>query len=339
MLVKFVVTFFAVFSSLVTASNLLQREIYEKEFFDHTLKYNLKFKDGEEFAYRLGIFADNYDMITTHNSENHSYTMGLNQFTHLTLSEFHDYIHLGGTRPPNYNLRRNGNLIHAAPADPSTLPASVDWTTAGAVTGVKDQGQCGSCWAFSTTGSLEGAYQIKYNTLKSFSEQELVSCDKDDSGCNGGFMDTAFDWVKKNGGLASEADYAYSSSSGTTGVCKASTAYTNDPLVAPSSYTDVLAGDVTALMSAVAQQPVSIAIQANQIAFQVYSSGVLTGRCGTNLDHGVLAVGYGTWTDGTDYWKVKNSWGPTWGMNGYILIERSASDLCGVLDAASYPNL
>jgi len=336
MFIRFVIAFIAVFSSIVTATNLLQREIYEKEFFDHILKFKLNFKNGEEFAHRLGIFADNYDMIQTHNSENHSYTMGLNQFTHLTLSEFHDYIHLGGTRPPNYNLRRNGNLIHAAPADPSTLPVSVDWTAAGAVTGVKDQGQCGSCWAFSTTGSLEGAYQLKYGALKSFSEQQLVSCDNVDAGCNGGWMDDAFDWVKENKGLASEADYPYTSSSGTTGTCKAAV---NDPLVAPSSYTDVVAGDVTALMSAVAQQPVSIAIQANQIAFQVYKSGVLTGRCGTSLDHGVLVVGYGTWTDGTDYWKVKNSWSSSWGMDGYILIERSVSDLCGVLDAASYPNL
>lgn len=225
-----------------------------------------------------------------------------------------------------------------APADLKSLPSSVDWVSAGAVTPVKNQGSCGSCWTFSTTGSLEGAYFLKYGTLLSFSEQELVSCDTTDSGCNGGWMDTAFDWVKANGGITTEDQYPYSSGGGSSGAC-VSTGYTNVAKVAPSSYTDVTANSVSALMSAVAQQPVSIAIQANQVAFQSYSSGVLTGRCGTNLDHGVLVVGYGTYTDGTDYWKVKNSWGSTWGMDGYILIERSDADLCGVLDAASYPTL
>jgi len=259
----------------------------------------------------------------------------LNKFSHLSFEEFQTAVHLGGVVTPN--LRKNGAKVHEAPADVSTLPASVDWVAAGAVTGVKNQGSCGSCWSFSTTGSLEGAYFLKYGTLKSFSEQELVSCDTTDSGCNGGWMDTAFDWVASNKGLASEADYPYASSSGTAPACK-KTGYTNDAKVAPSSHTDV-AQSVAALQSAVALTPVSIAIQANQPAFQSYTSGVMTGKCGTRLDHGVLAVGYGTWTDGTDYWKVKNSWGSDWGMDGYILIERSSADKCGVLDAASYPTL
>ena len=166
----------------------------------------------------------------------------------------------------------------------------------------------------------------------------MVSCDTTDAGCNGGWMDTAFDWVKATGGITTEDAYPYTSSGGATGTC-VKTGYTNNANVAPKSYTDVTENSVSALMTAVAQQPVSIAIQANQIAFQSYSTGVLTGRCGTNLDHGVLVVGYGTWTDGTDYWKVKNSWGSSWGMDGYILIERSDANLCGVLSAASYPTL
>jgi len=259
----------------------------------------------------------------------------LNKFSHLSFAEFQEAVHIGGIAVPN--LRKSGR-VHEAPADVSALPTSVDWVSAGAVTPVKNQGSCGSCWSFSTTGSLEGAYFIKYGTLKSFSEQELVSCDTTDSGCNGGWMDTAFEWVTNNKGLAYEADYPYTSGSGTAPACNMSGKY-QDPNVAPASYTDVKAGSVSALQSAVAQQPVSIAIQANQPAFQSYSSGVLTGRCGQRLDHGVLAVGYGTWTDGTAYWKVKNSWGADWGMDGYILIERSDADLCGVLDAASYPNL
>jgi len=324
--------------AVTVAGNVKPREEYERMFFDHIKKFNLKEKisSGSEFTKRLQIFADNVDQIEAHNSQNLSYTMGINQFTHLTFAEFTEEVHLGATRP--YSLRRNSANVHKEPADVSALPASVDWTTAGAVTPVKNQGSCGSCWSFSTTGSLEGAYFLKYGKLLSFSEQELVSCDTTDSGCNGGWMDNAFAWVKTNGGLTTEDQYPYTS--GTTqvsGTCKTS-GYSLVSQVAPASYTDVTAGSVTALASAVAQQPVSIAIQANQPAFQSYSGGVLTGRCGTRLDHGVLAVGYGT-LNGVDYWKVKNSWGPSWGLNGYILIEKSSADLCGVLDAASYPNL
>ena len=306
-------------------------------FFDHVKKYDLKSKigSGDEFIKRLQIFADNVDKIDAHNALNLSYTMGLNQFSHLTFEEFKEEVHLGATRP--FNLRRKSDKVHSAPKDTSSIPASVDWTSAGAVTPVKNQGSCGSCWSFSTTGSLEGAYFLKYGTLLSFSEQELVSCDTTDAGCNGGWMDDAFTWVKNNGGITTEAQYPYTSGGGTAGPCKTS-GYTNVAGAAPSSYTDVEVGSVDALASALAQQPVSIAIQANQLAFQSYSGGVLTGRCGNRLDHGVLAVGYGT-LNGVDYWKVKNSWGTSWGLDGYILIEKSSADLCGVLDAASYPNL
>jgi len=323
-------------AAVAVSANVKPREVYERLFFEHMQKFGLHFGNGEEFATRIQIFADMVDTIEQHNAGNNSYKLGLNQFSHLTFEEFQQAVNLGSTRPPN--LRRPAGKVHEAPSDVSALPSSVDWVSAGAVTEVKNQGSCGSCWSFSTTGSLEGAYYLKYKTLKSFSGQELVSCDTTDYGCNGGWMDTAFDWVKSNGGLASEADYPYASASGTAPACKTS-GYTNDAKVAPKSFTDVTAGSVSALQSAVAQQPVSIAIQANQKSFQSYSSGVLTGRCGQNLDHGVLLVGYGTWTDGTAYWKVKNSWGSSWGMDGYILIERSDADLCGVLDAASYPTL
>jgi len=260
----------------------------------------------------------------------------LNQFSHLTFDEFKDTVRIGGLNIPN--LRKNGAKVHTAPADASTLPTSVDWVSKGAVTGVKNQGSCGSCWSFSATGSLEGAHYLKYGTLLSFSEQHLVSCDKVDLGCNGGWMDDAFTWVQGNGGIATEDDYPYTSGSGTSAACDSTKDAKKVAAVAPQSFTDVQTGSVTALQSAVAQQPVSIAIQANQLAFQSYSGGILTGRCGTRLDHGVLLVGYGT-ENGVDYWKVKNSWGTSWGEGGYIRIQRSSDDLCGVLDAPSYPNL
>jgi len=150
-------------------------------------------------------------------------------------------------------------------------------------------------------------------------------------------MDAAFEWAQSNGGLCTEANYPYVSGTGANPACK--TTCSAQANTAPKSWTDVTANSVDALTSAVAQQPVSVAIQANQAAFQSYSSGVLTGKCGQRLDHGVLAVGYGTWSDGTQYWKVKNSWGTDWGMNGYILIERSSANLCGILSAASYPEV
>jgi len=218
---------------------------------------------------------------------------------------------------------------------------------AGAVTGVKDQGQCGSCWSFSTTGALEGAYEIKYGTLNSYSEQNLVDRDNKqnggkDSGCNGGLMDYAFSWTQKNGGICTEAAYPYTSgTTKTAGTCQQSKC-TKDPKVAPKSFTDVAKNSDSALMSAIAKQPVSIAIEADQQAFQLYKSGVFTAACGTNLDHGVLAVGYGT-QSGQDYYKVKNSWGTSWGMNGYILLARGVSQTqgqCGILSGPpSYPNL
>ena len=153
-------------------------------------------------------------------------------------------------------------------------------------------------------------------------------------------MDSVNFFFGNSGGLTSLDAYPYTSGkTGVSGSC-VSTGYTNDPNVAPKSFTDVATGSVTALQSAVSQQPVSIAIQANQVAFQSYSSGVLTGRCGNRLDHGVLLVGYGTdAATGLDFWKVKNSWGTSWGEAGYIRIQRSSADLCGILDAPSYPNL
>ena len=205
-----------------------------------------------------------------------------------------------------------------------------------AVTPIKNQGQCGSCWAFSTTGSLEGAYFLKTGELKSFSEQQLVDCDtKQDQGCNGGLMDNAFDFIKTNKGLCTEESYPYKGVDGTCNKkCK------DDSKATVKTHTDV-AANAKALMSAIAKQPVSIAIEADQSSFQFYKSGVFNNAgCGTQLDHGVLAVGYGT-LNGTDYWKVKNSWGATWGLNGYILLAKGTTakpiNMCGISQSASYP--
>jgi cathepsin L len=258
----------------------------------------------------------------------------VNQFTHLTFDEFLKEVNIGGTRIPNLRRNPEGGL-YEAPADDAAPVATVDWTTKGAVTSVKNQGSCGSCWSFSAAGALEGAKWIKYKTTESLSEQQLVACDTagNDKGCNGGWMDDAFKWIKGNGGLCSEAAYPYASSSGTSPSCKKGCTPVSGTAV--SGWTDVTPKSVSALASAVTNVPVAIAIQANQPAFQSYKSGVLTGTCGQRLDHGVLLVGYGT-DNGLDYWKVKNSWGTSWGEQGYIRIEKSSKDLCGVLDAPSF---
>jgi C1A family cysteine protease len=326
-----------VFATLAVAAlgaNTRPIEFYEKEFFEHMQKFNLKFDNGAEFIKRLQIFASTLDRIHAHNADTtQTWQMGVNQFTHLTFEEFLAVTKIGVNVP---NLRKNPDGPTHVAKDIATLPESIDWTALGAVTPVKNQASCGSCWSFSATGALEGAHQIKTQKLVSFSEQNLVSCDKVDGACDGGWMDDAFTFTKNNGGLCTEEAYPYTSGNGKVAACDTSCTPVKEATV--TKFVDIKKGDLAGLTSAVAQQPVSIAIQANQKDFQTYKSGVLTGTCGQRLDHGVLAVGYGT-DNKVDFWKVKNSWGNTWGEDGYIRIERSAEDKCGVLDAASYPVL
>merc|ERR1712100_785987 len=205
------------------------------------------------------------------------------------------------------------------------LAESVDWTTKGAVTPVKDQGQCGSCWAFSTTGGLEGAWQLASGNLVSMSEQQFVDCSKQNSGCNGGLMDTAFSFAEGTA-VATEDSYAYTARDGT---CKSSFT-TAIPQGGVTGYSDV-GNSASALQSALNSNPVSVAIQADQSVFQQYTGGVITSGCGSNLDHGVTAVGY----DGNTI-KVKNSWGSSWGVGGYVSIDASQ---CGITTSASYPKV
>lgn len=191
---------------------------------------------------------------------------------------------------------------HVVPPPKSGPPASVDWTTKGAVTPVKDQGNCGSCWSFSAVAALESAYFLKTGTLVSFSEQELVSCDSACGGCNGCDMNSAFNFVKAKGGLPTESNYPYTSgSTAVSGVCQGNHTFVHG--VTPTSYVNVQANSVNALMTAVAKQPVSVAVEADQNMFQNYLSGIITSGCGQNIDHAVLVVGYGT-SNGINYWKV-----------------------------------
>jgi len=226
------------------------------------------------------------------------------------------------------------NKCTGAQAPTANLPASFDWSAKGAVTPIKNQGQCGSCWAFSTTGSLEGANYLKNKNLISFSEQALMDCSTKygNHGCNGGLMDDSFYYVIDNG-IPLESKYPYKAVDGS---CKYNA--TTDNAFQITNCADVTVENELPLRAAIAQQPVSVAIDAAHASFQLYKSGVYSGLCGTNLDHGVLAVGYGE-ENGKAYFKVKNSWGAGWGSNGYIFIANKGDGKgqCGIQLAASFP--
>jgi len=259
--------------------------------------------------------------------------VGLNQFADMNTAEFSEHIScLDYT-----NQTASENVFVPTQEQIEALPVAVNWATVGAVTPIKNQGQCGSCWAFSATGSLEGANCIfNGKNLQSYSEQQLVDCSGSygNQGCNGGLMDYAFEYVEANG-IELESTYPYTAVDGTCEYSKASVVFTN------TGYTDVTANNQVALATAVAQQPVSVAIEADQSVFQLYTKGVITSsKCGTSLDHGVLAVGYGT-SGSQPYWIVKNSWGASWGNAGYVWIAKSASTntpgICGISMDPSYP--
>jgi len=252
--------------------------------------------------------------------------MAVNEFADMTFTEFHAKMTGYKTRSAPYARSLNTE----GPHEDIVAPTSVDWRTKGVVTPVKNQQQCGSCWAFSATGSTEGSVAIKTGKLTSLSEQQLVDCSDSygNQGCNGGLMDQAFEYIIANG-ITTEAAYPYTAQDGQ---CQS-----GKPVASRlTSYVDVTAGSEDALLQAVALGPVSVAIEADQQCFQFYSGGILSDpSCGMQLDHGVLAVGYGT-TAGTDFWIVKNSWGTSWGESGYIRMIRGQNE-CGIAQEASYP--
>jgi C1A family cysteine protease len=273
-------------------------------------KHGVKYASEFENAYRERIFLENLAKINTHNSNDfRTYEMGINQFSAMTNEEFaQQYL---GTI-----VAESSNNIESV--DDAQV-GDVDWTTQGTVTPIKNQGSCGSCWAFSATGALEGLSKLAFGELKSFSEQQLVDCSGSygNQACNGGLMDNAFKFVKDHG-IVLEAEYPYKAVKG--GCTKTG----GDFKI--SGFTDIK--NCNDLASGLTGRPIAVAVDATN--WSPYKSGVFN-NCKTSLNHGVLLVGV---TDAS--WKVKNSWGAAWGESGFIRLARG--NTCGICNVASYPN-
>ena len=273
----------------------------------------------------------NHEFIHEHNSENHTYHVSENQFIDRNYDDEY-YIQHNQQNQQNHYLIHNKSSYNNIP---DTDIDSVDWRDEYKVSSVKNQEQCGACWAFSAVGAVESAWAIKNNVLYNLSEQELVDCSSQNNGCEGGEMDMAFEFIMNNS-LCTNLSYPY------VAIDEECDMEQCNPVVTITNYTDVLKNNESSLKNAVAINPVSVAIQANKRSFQMYNSGIYNDLdCGTDLDHGVLVVGYGYDENTTmKYWIIKNSWSEQWGENGYIRIERDIEDekgLCGIAMMPSYP--
>jgi len=331
-------------------------------------EFSVEYKTAKELEERMEVWLQNHVFIQNHNNQDPpaSYELGHNQFSDLTWEEYKAYNKLGEYSPGILMDKLvsfdNGNEnddtyedetdtatsrrladLKAAAAEQTDVPDSVNWIELGAVPPVKNQGMCGSCWAFSAIGAIEGAHFLDTGNLVALSEQQLVDCDPLDLGCSGGLMDNAFLFDENSTGICSEADYPYVQHKRWFRGCASAKG-----LCQPQNHTRVdtfvdVKNTVDALVQAIADQPVSIAIEADQQSFQFYRKGVYSDpKCGNNLDHGVLAVGYGTSPDGKDYFLVRNSWGASWGDKGYIQMARHSKQVngtCGILSFASRPLL
>ena len=298
-------------------------------------KHDKRYESLNELTERFEIFLENLHFVEKVNSNNNQYKLGITKFSDLTSQEFSHFFNERLTLP-------FGSPCNSFVSSTSNLPDEIDWRSKNAVTDVKDQGQCGSCWSFSTTGAVEGAWAVSKGKLVSLSEQELVDCaggrPYGNHGCNGGLMDGAFQYIIDNNGICSEDEYPYvSGETKSSGDCNKDCS----PVATLSSCVDVTPNNQLHLKESVSMNPVSVAIQADSRVFQLYKEGVITSdACGTQLDHGVLVVGYGS-EDNVDYWLVKNSWSESWGDHGYVKIERSDSTndpgICGIAMQPSYP--
>uniref|UniRef100_UPI0037E941A0 cathepsin L.1 n=1 Tax=Semicossyphus pulcher TaxID=241346 RepID=UPI0037E941A0 len=327
-----------VVAAVLAVASCARVSLEDLEFHAWKLKYGRSYNSPVEETHRKEIWLSNRRVVLVHNimadQGIKSYRLGMTYFADMENEEYKRLISQGCLGKFNSSEPRHGATFFRLP-ELSDLPNTVDWRDKGYVTDIKDQKQCGSCWAFSATGSLEGQNFRKTGKLVSLSEQQLVDCSGDygNMGCDGGLMDQAFQYIQANGGIDTEDSYPYEAEDGQ---CRFNPANIGAKC---SGYVDVKQGDEGALKEAVATiGPVSVGIDASNMSFQLYESGVYDEPdCSSSeLDHGVLAVGYGS-DGGKDYWLVKNSWGLGWGQKGYIMMTRNKSNQCGIATAASYP--
>lgn len=324
-------------------SNLRKRELSTflqegdewLQFTNFQERFSKRYESIQELETRFQIFRTNLRSIILHNLDStQNFTMGINQFTDLTPQEFKDQ-YVGGLKT---DVGSFGCKTFSSSA--SGAPSSIDWRQKGAVNPVRDQGQCGSCWAFATTANAESVWAISSGQLLDLSEEFLVDCASGvgyfNMGCNGGQPDSALKYMINNG-QCTESSYPYKAgTTKTAGTCQKCTAA---PVHFSSCY-DVTPKDQVSLMAAVSKQPVVIAIEADTRYFQSYSGGILDSTaCGTTLDHAVEIVGYGS-ENGKDYWTVRNSWGSSWGEQGYFRVKKTSSTndigICGVAAEPSF---
>ena len=320
---KFLLLLFLTFTS---CSDKLDSLIFQ-QFQRFIKKYNKKYDSITEYLSRYEVFKRN--CIDTFSNENKSYKIGITKFSDLTKQEFFKkYLTF------NYDALAMSNFSPTYITSSNAAPTNYDWRDYGIVAD-KDQGNCGACWAFATTGNLESLYFQLKHVFKTFSEQMLIDCDTLESGCNGGLMENALTWIKKNGGIMYDADYPYK---GVKGTCRSDSSKYADFIVtgykklgsAYSTFSPVDEDEIKEFLYMTG--PLAIAINANPL--QTYISGILdvnSSQCPTSgINHAVLLVGYGVdATTGMKYWIIRNTWGKNWGENGYFRIRRG-NGTCGV---------
>ena len=309
---------------LVSQTRSLAVSAHEEKAFLNYMRETNNIFTGDEYNFRLGVFLANKRQVQEFNKQGKSFKVGLNKFAHYTQAEYKSLL---GAKMPEKTFAGKPSNVKAAD--------SCDWREKNVVVGIKDQAQCGSCWAFSTITAEESAWAIAGNKLISLSEQNLVDCVTACYGCNGGWPYKSYDYVmsKQGGQFMLEDDYPYTAVDGT---CKWDA---SKAVAKVTGYTEVKSyseDDLAAKVSSMG--PASICIDASNWSFQLYTSGIYDeSRCsGYSLDHAVACVGYGT-ENSTDYWIVRNSWGTSWGEQGYIRMIRNKNNQCGVASTAIVP--